>query len=85
MDRSFTRTNQTLILKKFIITNDSGNLHLPGSIAELVAHLTADPGVRSQLGHVTFLYIDNEIISVTILPPADSRRAVVSYVTGEFI
>ena len=43
--------------------------------------LTADPGVASlipALSH-TFAKIDHEIISMAILPFADSRRVVVSY------
>ena len=43
--------------------------------------LTADPGVaRSILALFhTFVEIDHEIISVAILPSANSRRVVVSY------
>ena len=52
------------------------------SIAQSVMCLTADPGVISSIparSH-TFLEIDHEIISMTILlPNADSRRVVVSY------
>ena len=53
-----------------------------GPIAQSVMCLTADPGVASSilaLSH-TFMKIDHEIISTTILlPSADSRRFVVSY------
>ena len=44
--------------------------------------LTADPGVASSIStrSHTFVEIDHEIISTTILlPSADSRRVVVSY------
>ena len=47
-----------------------------------VTCLTADPEVTSLIlaRFQTFMEIDNEIISATILlPPADSRRVVVSY------
>ena len=53
-----------------------------GPIAQPVMCLTADQGVASSilaLSH-TFMEIDHEIISMTILlPSADSRRFVVSY------
>ena len=48
----------------------------PGCVEQLVTCLTADPGVVSSIppqSH-TFAEIDGEIISMTILPSADSRR-----------
>ena len=59
----------------------------PGRIAQSVACLAADkcrtayPGVASliQVRSHTFLEIDHEIISVILLPSADSGRGVVSY------
>ena len=43
--------------------------------------LTADPMVASSIPALfhTFVEIDHEIISVAILPSANSRRVVVSY------
>ena len=55
---------------------------VPSQIAQVVACLTADPGVARSIparSH-TFGAIDHEIISTAILlPSADSRRVVVSY------
>ena len=47
------------------------NYCLAGSIVQLVAHQTADPGVSSlsQLGHITLMEVDHETISMIILPP----------------
>ena len=55
-------------------------LYTPVRIAQSVTCLTAGPGVASlipALSH-SFAEIDHEIISIVILPSADSRR-VVSY------
>ena len=43
--------------------------------------LTADPGVASLIPawFHTFMEIDHEIISMTILPSADSRRVIVNH------
>ena len=54
---------------------------LPGSVAQSVTCLTADPEVRSWIPAQfhTFVEIDHEIISMAILlPSADSRRVVFS-------
>ena len=59
----------------------------PGRVAQSVtclatdARLTADPGVVSLMAarSHTFLEIDHEVISMVILPSADSRRVVVRY------
>ena len=54
----------------------------PGCIVQLITCLAADPGVASSImarSH-TFVAMDLEIISTTILlPSADLRRVVVSY------
>ena len=44
--------------------------NLLGSIAQLIACLTADPGCKFkfQLGHIIFTEVDHEIISMVILP-----------------
>ena len=59
------------------------SLFVPGTIAQLVAHLTAETGCKfgSQLGLLTFIEIDHEIISSFNPPFTDSRRAVVIYCT----
>ena len=52
-----------------------------GSVVQSVTCLTADPGVPSSIPSLshTLVEIDHEIISMAILPSADSRRVVVSY------
>ena len=53
---------------------------LPGRIAQSVTCLTADPGVANSQSH-TVKEIDHEIISMAILlPSADSKRVVDSYI-----
>ena len=56
---------------------------VPGSNKQSVVHLAADPGgaqVWPQLNHITFIKIDQEIISMVILPLLhSSQRSVVCY------
>ena len=58
-----------------------------GGVAQTVTCLTADPGTESSIparSH-TFVEIDREIISTSILlPSADPRRVVVSYM-GKYV
>ena len=63
-----------------VLNGNTDTIFLPGSVAQLVMCLIAEPGVASLIpawSH-TFIEVDHEIISTAILlTSADSRRVVI--------